>query len=364
MPGKDLRPSLRAPLLALGVVGLAFGVLGGLWRLGWEPPLPGTEPASFHGALMVAAFFGALVGLQRATAYGRRIAYLAPACAAAGGASTALGAPHPVSASLLLAGSVLLAALAIVSCRRQAAPHTLAALAGALCGIGGNLLWLVGLPASQAVGAWLAFVVLAACGERLELSHLRRPTVGTLALLATAALLLLAGALTLPLRWHAGTALTGAGLAGLSLWLLVNDVARRNLRHHGQMRFTAVCLVGGYVWLGIGGLLLPFAAASGPLYDAALHAVFLGFVFALVVGHASLVIPALLGVAVPYAPFFYVHLGLLNTTLLLRVAGDLAARPAWSAWGGLGNAVALALFLVAAGVGALRGRLDENNSAG
>ena len=32
-------------------------------------------------------------------------------------------------------------------------------------------------------------------------------------------------------------------------------------------------LVSGYVWLGLGGLLLPFAPPAGMIYDAALHAV-------------------------------------------------------------------------------------------
>jgi hypothetical protein len=182
-----------------------------------------------------------------------------------------------------------------------------------------------------------------------------------LALLGAATLLHLAGALILPFHWQAGATLIGAALAGLSLWLIVSDVARRNLRHHGQMRFTSICLLGGYVWLGVGGLLLPFAGASGPIYDAALHAVFLGFVFAMVIGHASIILPTVLGVAVPYTAFFYAHLALLNATLLLRIGGDLAARPEWRAWGGLGNAVALALFLVATVVSALRGRLRENS---
>ncbi|MDD5249136.1 MAG: hypothetical protein PHY45_09130 [Rhodocyclaceae bacterium] len=343
----------------LGLVSLAFGVLGGLWRLGWEPPLPGTQPATFHGALMVAAFFGTVIGMERA-ACARRLAYLGPACAGVGGLATALGAPHPFSAALLVAGSAVLAALAFASFRRQPAPHAVMALAGALCGVAGNLVWLAGFPASEAVGAWLAFLVLTISGERLELSHLRLPATAPLALLAAAALLLPVGALILPFHWQAGATLIGVALVGLSLWLLVNDVARRNLRHHGQMRFSSVCLVGGYVWLGVGGLLLPFAGSYGPLYDAALHAVFLGFVVAMVVGHASLMLPAVLGIAVPYTPWFYVHLALLNATLLLRIDGDLAGRPEWRAWGGLGNAAALALFLLATAISALRGRERDN----
>lgn len=359
MEHQNLPPQWRVPLLVLGIVSLFFGVLGGLWRLGWDLPLPGTEPASFHGALMAAAFFGSIIGLERAVAHGSRRAYLAPLCAGSGGLATALGAPHILSAALLLAGSAALAGLASVGWRGERAPHRVMSLAGALCGVAGNLLWLAGWPASEVLGAWTAFLVLTIAGERLELSHLRRPAPGVLKLLAAAALLCIAGAIALPLHWRTGAALLGAAWVALSSWLLANDIARRNLRHHGLMRFTAVCLVGGYAWLGVGGLLLPFASPAGFLYDAALHAVFLGFVFAMVIGHAPMVFPAVLRVAVPYTPYFYAHLALLHATLLLRLAGDFAEQPQWRAWGGLGNAAALALFLLMTIGAALRSRSRE-----
>ncbi|OHC62033.1 MAG: hypothetical protein A2045_05770 [Rhodocyclales bacterium GWA2_65_20] len=342
----DLPPLGRAPLLALGFVALVFGVLGGLWRLGWAPPLPGTEPATFHGALMAAAFFGTVIGLERAAAYGRWPAYLGPLCAGVGGVATAWGAPHIFSASLLVGASAVLAAVTFAFHRRQPAPHLLLLLVGALCGVAGNLLWLAGFPASEVMGAWAGFLVLTIVGERLELSRLRRPSAGALKLLAVSTVLYLVGAVALPLHWKTGTAVIGVAMVGLALWLSFNDIARRNLRHHGLMRFTAVCLVGGYAWLGLGGLLLPFAAPAGPLYDAALHAVFLGFVFAMVFGHAPIIFPAVLRVAVPYTPLFYAHVALLNATLAVRIAGDLLDRVAWRAWGGMGNAVALALFLL------------------
>jgi hypothetical protein len=359
MAGRDLRRWQRAVLLTAGVVALILGVLGGLWRLDWGLPLPGTQPATFHGALIAAAFFGTLVGLEHAAAYGRRLAYLGPGCAALGGLLTAFGAPHPAAASLLLAGSILLAVMAFGNWRRDSAPHTVMALGGAFCAVVGSALWLAGLPASQAAGAWLAFLVLTVAGERLELSHLRRPSGTALAMLGAAAMLLVGGALAMPWQWRIGTWAAGAGSVGLALWLLVKDVARLNLRHHRQARFTSVCLVGGYGWLAAGGLLLPFAATEGPLHDAALHAVFLGFVFAAAMGHAADILPGLLDVELPYSPLFYVHIGLLDATLLLRVGGDVLGQPAWRAWGGLGNAVALALFLLITGDCIRRGGLRE-----
>ncbi len=359
MERNDLPPQWRVPLLVLGFASLALGILGGLWRLGWEPPLPGTEPATFHGALMAAAFFGTVIGLERAVAFGRWPAYLGPLCAGIGGIATALGAPHLLSATLLSAGSLGLAIVTFAFHRRQPAPFLIILLIGALCGVVGNLLWLAGLPAAQVLGAWAGFLVLTITGERLELSRLRRPSPGAIKLLGAATALYLLGAVALPLHWRTGATTIGIAMACLALWLGVSDIARRNLQHHGLMRFTAVCLVGGYAWLGIGGLLLPFASPGGLLYDAAVHAVFLGFVFAMVFGHAPIIFPAVLRVSVPYTPLFYAHLALLNATLAVRIAGDLLEKPDWRAWGGMGNAVALALFVLLTAGSVIRGRRQE-----
>jgi hypothetical protein len=53
---------------------------------------------------------------------------------------------------------------------------------------------------------------------------------------------------------------------------------------------------------------------------------------------------------------YYAHLALMQLTLALRVAGDIADNAGLRAWGGLGNALALALFVVLTVGSVLRGR--------
>ena len=80
------------------------------------------------------------------------------------------------------------------------------------------------------------------------------------------------------------------------------------MRGKGLTRFIAVCLLSGYAWLAVGGAVIVAAgglAPGSPSYDAALHALALGFVFAMVFGHAPIIFPAVLRVAVPYHPTFY-----------------------------------------------------------
>lgn len=136
-------------------------------------------------------------------------------------------------------------------------------------------------------------------------------------------------------------------MTGLALWLLRYDVARRTLRKGGLARFIAACLLSGYFWLAAGGLMgLIFGGVmAGPSYDAMLHAVFLGFAFSLIFGHAPIVFPAVLGVPLAYHPTFYLPLSLLHLSLTLRVAGDLLGWWAARQWGGLLNVVAVLLFL-------------------
>ena len=98
---------------------------------------------------------------------------------------------------------------------------------------------------------------------------------------------------------------------------------------------------------------------AGPVYDALLHTLFLGFVFSMIFGHAPVIVPAVLGVQVPYTPIFYLHLGLLHLSLLLRVVGDGLLLFPLRRWGGLLNEVAVLLFLLVTAVAAQRGKKNE-----
>jgi hypothetical protein len=120
------------------------------------------------------------------------------------------------------------------------------------------------------------------------------------------------------------------------------------VRQPGLTRYIALCLLSGYVWLAVGGAVMAGAglAPGRPSYDAALHALLLGFVFSMVFGHAPIVFPAVLRVVLPYHPVFYAPLVLLHASLALRLLGDASGSFALARWGALGSALALAAFIV------------------
>jgi hypothetical protein len=144
-----------------------------------------------------------------------------------------------------------------------------------------------------------------------------------------------------------GERVAGAGMIVMALWLLQHDIARRTLRQAELTRFIAASLLSGYVWLLIGGGLwiVLGGAVAGPAYDAMLHMVFLGFVFAMLFAHAPIILPAVLSRPVPYRPGFYVPMALLNVSVLLRLVADLAGWTDGRRWGGLLGVLAILLFL-------------------
>ncbi|MDQ5879587.1 MAG: hypothetical protein QG638_2323, partial [Pseudomonadota bacterium] len=342
----------RVPLLVLGMLSLLTGVLAGLLRAGWSLPLPRTELMAVHGPLMVAAFFGTVIGLERAVALGRRWGYLSPLAAGIGGLLLILGAA-PVPALLLMAGGAAVLTLATLrAAERQPSLHAhILALASALAVLA-SLAWLFGRP-SLAVAGWIGFLVLTIAGERLELSRFLPPSLRARQVFVGIVCLLLFAVL---LAWFsvAGMRVLGLALALLAIWLLRQDVARRTVRQQGLTRFIAVCLLSGYLWLFVGGVLLALQPPLALLADAALHAIFVGFVLAMVFGHAPIIFPAIVRVGLPYHVVFYLPLIVLHASLLLRVGGGLAGELEWRAWGAVGNALCLVLFIVTMASAAVR----------
>ncbi|MEO5373282.1 MAG: hypothetical protein H7840_03265 [Alphaproteobacteria bacterium] len=346
----------RVPVLALGFVSLVAGLAAGLGRLGWVTPEPVGGLLAVHGPLMVSGFLGAVIGLERAVALQARPAYVAPVLAGAGGLLLIVGSPG--AAALLTLSSLGLLASSVAIVGRQRALFTVTMAGGAACWAVGNLLWTLGRPIPDAVPWWMLFLVLTIAGERLDLSRLMRPSrLGPPLFIAIVAVLV-AGAAISVFETALGVGIMGGGMVALALWFARFDIARRTVRMPGLTRYVAVCLLTGYVWLAVGGALAMAAAdaQAGPLYDATLHAVFLGFVFSMIFGHAPIILPAVLGLGVPFGPGLYAPLVVLTGSLAVRIIGDLGDADTLRLWGGLGGALAIVLFIGLTAATVRRGR--------
>ncbi|HEX6921146.1 MAG TPA: hypothetical protein VF314_13050 [Actinomycetes bacterium] len=347
----------RMPLMALGLVGLLCGLVGGLALLGLGVP---TRPAfaAQHGALMALGFLGTLISLERAVALGHRWGYAAPALAGAGGVALAAGLPPAVGRLLLAVAAAWLVAIYVSLWQVQPAAHLLVQALGALAWWGAALRWLGGAALPEVVTWLAAFLVLTIAGERLELARVAflddRVRRVLLAVVATVCAGLGVGLL----RPDLGARVVGVGLLALAAWLARHDVARHTVRATGVTRFMAVCLLAGYVWLGVAGTLWAAfgAVTDGGRYDATLHAVFLGFVMSMVMGHAPVIVPAVLRVRLPHHPVGYLPVAVLHASVALRLAGgDALGVHVLRQAGGVGNVAALLLFVIVSAVAVGRG---------
>lgn len=338
----DLPPLARAPLMIGGFAGLITGVLAGLWRLGW--PTPDLVAGAPHGVLMMCAFFGTLISLERAVAVARGWAYLGPLAGATASFALIAGAPAIIVALALPACGLVLVAASLFAQSRHDALHTRVLTLGAACWLVGVVLWLWQQSTDAAQWWWLGFLILTIAGERLELSRLVRVSPAMQKIFVGIAMAVVAG-MVFASMGH--PPVLGAALLALGGWLYRQDIARRNLRSTGLPRYIAVCLLSAYAWLLAGGVLLlgsPHPGTAG--WDSAMHALTVGFVFAMVFGHAPIIVPAVLRVKVPYHHGFYLPLIGLHLSLALRVGGDLAGSFPVRAHGALGNALSIGLFLL------------------
>lgn len=367
MNSNETSPLWRLPWIALALAALICGVWGGLLRLPLNLPLPVDHAnwITLHGPLMVCGFLGTLIGVERAVGLRAGWAYLAPAFTAAGGAMLFSGSLGWAGPCLLTAGSVLFAAVSLEVIRRQRELHHITMGLGALLWVAGNALWLADWPFNRIALWWGGFLALTIWGERLELRRFQRPSPAARPLFVFVLGVFLAGLTLGAVFPAAGDRLAGLAMLAMALWLARFDIARHTVKAPGLPRFTAACLLSGYLWLALAGACLAAVAPLnyGRFYDAALHAFFLGFVFSMIFGHAPIIFPAVLKCDMPFRRRFYLHLVLLHAALVVRVLAGVLEWPAGRVWGGALNGVAIALFLASTAGAVLAGLAAARRAA-
>lgn len=367
---KTVRDQLSRPrfvLLLVSVLMLLFALWGGLLRLGWNLPWLRPTMALTHGPLMVCGFLGTLISLERAVALDRPWAYLAPSLCAIGSIFLADSRLSSLGTLAIFLGSMALILIFVEILRRQFAIFTLTMGLGAVAWSIGNLLWLGGTAIPDMVHWWIGFFVLTIIGERLELSRFLSPSLRGKRFFLFAVLIFFCGLILASVIPIFGEQLTGVGMICMAVWLLRFDIARRTIKQKGLSRFSALCLLGGYAWLGAGGVFWLLAGIWSSQYrvallhyDIMLHSIFIGFVFSMIFAHAPIIFPAVTGRPLGFRPLFYSHVGLLHLSLLARIGGDLAGSYSLYIWGGLFNVVAILVFVANSGYGILLGARKAN----
>jgi hypothetical protein len=312
--------------------GIAFPGLGADWA---------GHAALSHAALMICGFMGTVIGIERAVAVRQPVAWAVPLASGTGGLLLLLGWRTP-GAWLLVAASAGFVAVNAVVVVRQLAAHTWLLVAGSLAWLTGCLILALQVR-GDAPSWWFAFLVLTVAAERLEMTRMMRRRPLAQALLFAILAVLLAGAALSAASAYWGGLLYGLALFLLAAWLGSFDVARRTVHTHGLARYMAISLLGGYFWLAVAGVAWAAAASGFAVRDIALHALGLGFVVSMMMGHAPVILPAVARVKLLHGPVFYIPLALLHLSLFVRL-GLGAADPPMRGRGVLMNILSIALF--------------------
>ncbi|HLR56329.1 MAG TPA: hypothetical protein VK096_06195, partial [Actinomycetales bacterium] len=164
----------RLTLLIPGGLALLAGLDSALLLLGLPAPLTTNRLADIHGPLMVFAFLGTLIALERAVAHGAWWAYLAPAALGAGRLVALSPLPLLVAQGLIVGGFGLQVAIYRSVWRRHQQIYLAIQTLGAASALGGALLWLADVPVPRLVPWMAAYLILTIAGERVELSRLAR----------------------------------------------------------------------------------------------------------------------------------------------------------------------------------------------
>lgn len=353
------RTALRLVFLIPGGLALLLGLDAALLLLGVWAPLSSAEVARLHAPLMVFGFVGTFIVLERAVAARRAWGYCAPALLGLGSLLLLSPLPDAVGKTMVLLGFCALLGIYLVIRRRSPAAAIDIQILGAVAGLEAAILWLSGTAISAMVPGMAAFLILTIAGERLELARIS-PVVDARAesLGLAASMLVIATATIAPLWPEPGYPLFGLALALLVVWLFRYDVASRLATTTGLPRYMASCLLAGYVWLVVaaGIWIIAGRATSGPLYDAVLHSIFLGFVISMIMAHAPVILPAVLRKPLPYRWFLYLPVALLHVSLVVRLLGgdDWGSADAIRVGGAL-NVIAVLLFVALAVTSAVMG---------
>jgi len=170
----EISNKLLSFIMIFAAMGLLSGLYAGLVRLGYFYDAGINLSGVLHGPLMINAFLGTLISLERAAAIEKRWTLSGPFLMAAS-VVFMLFVDLQFGAWLFLAGSLSLSITLLFICKLQPKIYHFIMAGGGLSLVIGNLLFLNGAAISELVLWWMGFPLLTIFGERLELNRIMRP---------------------------------------------------------------------------------------------------------------------------------------------------------------------------------------------
>ncbi|MFT5090689.1 MAG: hypothetical protein ACI906_003611 [Candidatus Latescibacterota bacterium] len=332
-----MRSIISSVTSLLFTVILFVGLGSGLARLGWDASfLPGSSLSFRHGALLIGVWLTALAGLELARRQ-RTWAYLSPLLAAAGGVWMCFAPFARPPLVLLLVAAILLLLFNIIGARNRAPMAMPCRIAGSTFLLIGNVLLFPGMPSHVVTSWWFGFALFSLLGLRLDSGDIHIGGKGRVLLIVLVLFALVGAAMKnyalgvefidpsalAPWQRWGGDRLLGLVMASAAIWLTVNE--------RGDS-WSRLCVLGGSAFLALAGLIALYTGEilAGPIYEATVHAFFVGFAASLVLAHFRLNSFLALG-----------SLGVFYLSLALWIVGALAGWNTGKEISGLINILAL-----------------------
>jgi hypothetical protein len=333
-------------LLPFIVIALLSGLLSGWTRLGWDFPLSVSTSASVaqHGAIMASGFLGSLILLEKIVLLQNRWFLVLPLVNALSVPSFLLDY-QTLAMILLLIGSTAMVCVAIYFLLKYSESYHYLLLGGAVLLWIGNFRLLISNFYPATLPYLMGFFLLVIVGERLEMSRFLPVSKFKINVLWTMLLAWVVSILLIP--FHSKMfPFTSILLSGIALWLLQNDMPKHSIKKAGLHRFVGINLIIAYLWLSIFGIWQFLPLKTGFAYDAFVHLYFIGFVLAMVLAHAPIILPSVLKLGVkPFHWVLYAWVAIVHSSLIIRLIGDVIENGTWRKIGGLMNGIGFLGYL-------------------
>lgn len=353
------RAAGRIALLGLAGVSLLSGLDAALLLLGVWAPVESTTLPGLHGMVMALGFMGTVIALERAQSLGRPWAYAAPVVIGAASSSLVVGVQPIIGKLLLIEGYLLFTAVYLALWRRAPVANVAVQVLSSVMAMCAAGLWLR-VEVEHLIVLLAGFIICTIAAERAELAQLTMGPRAPRRLLGLSAALVIA-ALTALLVPAVGMRIFGLVVLTFAAWLARDDVARRFLRTTGLRRYNAAALLAGYLWLGCAGAawLVAGTPTAHWAYDITIHGTFLGFGVSMIMAHAPIIFPAVLGRPLPYKAISWGPLALLHLGVAVRFLGNLTDRSEVFRVGAVLSVLALVAFLLVSVILVVTHRADS-----
>lgn len=345
-------------ILPLALLSMLIGIYIGFIRIGWAFPVFASLPIPHHGILMAGSFLGTLISVERVSVLKNRWAWLIPLLIVSS-LFFLIFQQNQVAFGVLVVGSIGYFGISFQNYMTYKLKGDILMLIGAFFQLVAFTIFIFTHSYPMSFAGWLLFFLLTIVGERLNLTRfLPVSRKADIELYVWFSVLIVSSFL-----YHFGFAvLVSLCLWGIAQWLLRNDIALVNIRKSGHYQFLGAALIGAYIWLFITGALGLIKSDNPYLYDALLHAFFVGFVLSMVLAHAPIIFPALLQIRItPFHPIMYVWLLVLHISLFIRVYGDIFESYELRKLGGLFNGLSFVGYLLTVALLIIRKKIQEKS---